>query len=556
MAWVQKRSEVSELSERIQWYAYIRLFFLIAIAVPGTITLYAFEGLSEQVQHDIALATFAVSSNLIFFVLTKLHGSQRYQSYLTVAWIMFDILLITALIFIKGGIESRSPILYSIPILVSAAIFGKRAAYGSAMIAALSYVSLIIADYQGLIHSFGAFDPTLRLNLPYVLNTIVFFPAVIFLIALAVDFITQLLFVKQQQLRESLDSLVRAQEIAKLGSWEWDVKKDEVTWSSELYKIFDVKQQPKRLKYSEYLKKLHPEDAKVHKKRIASALKTRTGFQANHRIITPSGETRYIHAEGQPLVGADGSVVKITGVTQDVTMIYSLDSAKREFVSLASHQLRTPASGVKAFLSLLLDGYGGKLSRKQQEFAKKAYDSNDRQLEIIENLLSLASIESGKLKISKEPIDLHAIIRRNIASHRHIARINNQKIVFRKETDAFTLRADPSSLEMALDNLISNALKYTPSGGTVTIETQTTSTSVYVAIVDNGIGIAKKDVPELFHKFSRLNDPASKTVGGSGLGLYLAASIVRLHGGSIRVKSVHGEGSTFTIRLPLSVKKR
>lgn len=556
MVWFQRRHEHAELSERIQWYGFMRLIFLIAIAAPGIISLLVFEGWSQQVQHDVVLALVALSSNLIFYIFTRLHSGARYQSSLTVAWIIFDILLITMLIFINGGIESRAPILYAIPILVSAAIFGKRAAYGSAMTAALSYVALIIADYHGIINSTGAFDPTLRTNLPYVLNSIVFFPSIIFLIAVAVDFITSLLYEKQQQLRESVETLMRAQEIAKLGSWEWNVATNEINWSQEVYDIFGMKQSNDNLTYEKYVQLIHPDDVKSHRKRIDKSIQAGNPFQSNHRIITPAGETRYIHTEGRATHGSDGVVLSVTGVTQDVTDIYNLDTAKREFVSLASHQLRTPASGVKAFLSLLLEGYAGKLTRKQQEFTRKAQDANNRQLEIIENLLNLAAIESGKLTITKETVDIHDIIQKNIASHRHVARTKQQRLTFLRTPRQLLVSADASAIEMVLDNLIGNALKYTPLGGRVTVTTRTTDSSIFIDVTDSGIGIAKKDLPELFQKFNRLNDPASKTVGGSGLGLYLARAITKLHGGSITVRSQHGVGSTFTVRLPYSRKKR
>lgn len=556
MTWLPGRRDYTELSERIQWYASIRLIFLLALAAPGIISAFAYEGWGIRVQHDIALAALALSSNLIFYILTRIHHGARYQSYLTVSWIILDILTITALIFINGGIESRAPILYTIPVLVSAAIFGKRAAYGSAMTAALSYVALIIADYHGIIQSSGAFDPSLRTNLPYVLNTIVFFPSIIFLIAAAVDFITSLLFEKQQQLSESVQTLTRAQEIARLGSWEWNIATGDIHWSKQVYDIFGIKPSEQSLSYDKYAKLIHPDDSKAHRKRISQSIKTGVPFQSNHRIITPAGDVRYIHTEGRPIAGDDGTIIGVTGVTQDVTDIYTLDTAKREFVSLASHQLRTPASGVKAFLSLLLEGYGGKLTRKQQDFARKAQDANNRQLEIIENLLNLAAIESGKLTINKELVDIHEIIQKTITSHRHTAREHKQLLRFHRKPRTLQLEADPSAIEMVIDNLISNALKYTPTGGAVTVTTRTTSSSAYIDVTDSGIGIAKKDLPELFHKFNRLNDTASRTVGGSGLGLYLARSITKLHNGSVAVRSRHGEGSTFTVRLPLSRKKR
>mgnify|MGYP000846921281 CR=1 FL=1 len=555
MTWGLGRLEPGSVKQRTQWYAYIRLLFLLAIAVPGLLSLYLFRGWSTSVRIDIAIVVLAIVSNLVFYGLTTLADNQRYLRVLAAGWICFDVILIAFFILLNGGIESRSTILFAVPILISAALFGRRGLYVTALLGALLYASLILGGYFGLVSSSGGFDPELQTNLQYVVNTVSFVPAIIIVVALAVDFITSLLAEKQSQLTDTIRALENAQETAKLGSWEWDIKRDEITWSRELYRIYDIEPSDKKLTFARYLKMQNDDEADSHKAVILNAMKHKTAFKVDHEITLPNGTIRYLHGEGRPVKDKGGKVTKMIGTAQDVTDIYHLDVAKREFVSLASHQLRTPASGVKAFLSLLLDGHGGTLSRPQQNFIRQAYDANNRQLEIIDNLLSLAAIESGKLTLHREPIDLKSLVKQNLPAYKAHAKARKQRLTLHQPREKIMVNADTGALLMALDNLVSNASKYTPESGRISVRTRTSKANAYIDVTDTGIGIARVDIPQLFQKFTRLSDPASKTVGGSGVGLYMAKYIVELHDGRVMVRSKHGTGTTFTIKLPLLTQK-
>jgi signal transduction histidine kinase len=514
------------------------------------------EGWNSSVQRDLLLTAVGVGSNGLFYLLAKLHSGKTYLQVLVRIFVTIDIMLVTFLIFIKGGIESRSPVLYALPILVSAAIFGRRASYVTSLGCAAAYIGLITADYFNIIHSVGAFDPNLRQNLAYVIQSVCFFPSIFFVIALAADFITDLLTQKQQQASEHLNNLMTAQEIAKLGSWEWDVKQDKITWSPELYKLFGVHPLAIDLKYDTYLQLIHPDDTKLLSRKISNSFKNKQAFKADHRILMADGSLKYIHSEGRPLVDEHGTVIKMSGTAQDVTDMHNLDIAKRDFISLASHQLRTPASSVKAFLSLLLEDHVGELNKKQRTFIAKANESNNRQLEIIDGLLNLASIQSGKIFLKKQPVDLRGLLKQSLSHYQPVLKFKKQRFILNKSKQPVIINVDASHVQMAIDNLVSNAIKYTPEKGRITITTRATKTAAYLEVADDGIGIAKQDLSSLFQKFSRLNNPASQTVGGSGLGLYLAKAIIELHGGTITVRSQLGVGTQFKIKLPLFKPKQ
>lgn len=236
-------------------------------------------------------------------------------------------------------------------------------------------------------------------------------------------------------------------------------------------------------------------------------------------------------------------------VFRDLTKEHQLDVAKEEFVSLASHQLRTPATGVKSILSMLSAGDFGPLSDMQKKFIDKAMHTNNRQLQLIEDLLNVALVDSGKLELDLDYADLAGVVREIASDHADAINNRQQKLSVNLPDTALIL-VDVAKITMVLDNLISNASKYTPAGGKIDVTLKNYKDMLTVAVQDQGVGIQAEDIPRIFTKFTRLPNELSTTVGGTGLGLFLAKNIVELHGGSIAVTSKPNEGSTFTIKLP------
>jgi signal transduction histidine kinase len=229
-----------------------------------------------------------------------------------------------------------------------------------------------------------------------------------------------------------------------------------------------------------------------------------------------------------------------------------LDRAKDEFIGLASHQLRTPATAVKNFIGLLREGYAGELTEEQKSFVDHAWESNEQQLEIVGALLSVARSDSGMISLQRQPLDLEPMIAGVI--EQQLATIVERRqscklVVPDASVHAF---ADAEYLRMAFENLVSNASKYTRAGGHILISVAIEHGLACVRVRDSGVGIAPEDIPRLFGKFSRIENELSAHVGGSGLGLYLTRRIIELHEGSIDVASARDQGTTFTVRLPLN----
>jgi PAS domain S-box-containing protein len=237
-------------------------------------------------------------------------------------------------------------------------------------------------------------------------------------------------------------------------------------------------------------------------------------------------------------------------VITDVTERKKAEDAKDEFISLASHQLRTPATGVKQYLGMLLEGYAGELSEKNRLFIKTAYDSNERQLTIINDILKTAQIDSGLYEMVKISEDLKTIVDTVIKEYAPIFSSREQQIVVEAESSV-RANVDKNELRLALSNVIENASKYSPRNSNITVKVYSVAERACIAVTDHGVGISESDKNHIFDKFTRIDNPLSDTVSGSGLGLYWVKRIIMMHEGNIEVNSSPKHGSTFTISLPL-----
>ena len=227
-----------------------------------------------------------------------------------------------------------------------------------------------------------------------------------------------------------------------------------------------------------------------------------------------------------------------------------LQYAKDELLSLASHQLRTPATSVKQYIGMILEGYSGKVSRQQKALLKKAYESNERQLHIINDILYVAKIDAKGIVLTPRKLDINKLLRDLTQELSITAKDNHQEILLKSPAKPINIEADEHSLRMALENIINNALKYSRGGTKVLVSLVANKENVRIIVKDEGVGIDAEDISLLFQRFSRIPNELSRQSNGSGIGLYLSDQLVAMHKGSINVKSIKDKGTTFTITLP------
>jgi signal transduction histidine kinase len=232
--------------------------------------------------------------------------------------------------------------------------------------------------------------------------------------------------------------------------------------------------------------------------------------------------------------------------------LISLNKSKDEFIAITSHQLRTPATGVKQYLGLLLEGYAEPLTENQRLFLEKAYENNERQLHIVDDILRIAQLDLDKIRLEFAYADVGEIVDEAIHSLEGKFQAHDQKIQFTKSQGEVLAEIDAEQFRMVVENLLENASNYSPEGKKIIVKiSKPKKESVNISIKDQGVGINPNDFPKLFQKFSRINNPLSNSVSGTGLGLYYCKKIIELHGGRISIRSTVDKGTTFIITLPL-----
>lgn len=242
---------------------------------------------------------------------------------------------------------------------------------------------------------------------------------------------------------------------------------------------------------------------------------------------------------------------KVTGnLLKQRDQLQKLNDAKDEFIMLASNQLRTPATAVKQYVKMLSQGYAGKVSKEQVAMLDVAYKSNERQLEIIEDLLRVAKVDAGKVYLEKTTYDIGDQIEVAMEAQAVLFKSRGQTIIYNPPTERIYVYGDSKLILMVLENILDNAGKYSQDGKQVTISIEQEDAYTTISIHDSGVGMRKADINKLFEKFVRIDNELSPSVNGTGLGLYWAKKILDLHNGSIEVTSKVNKGSTFTVKTP------
>ncbi|MFA5841699.1 MAG: ATP-binding protein [Candidatus Paceibacterota bacterium] len=255
-----------------------------------------------------------------------------------------------------------------------------------------------------------------------------------------------------------------------------------------------------------------------------------------------------------------GKVIGTIKVFRDITYEREIDKAKTEFVSLASHQLRTPLSTVNWYAEMLLEGDVGELNEKQKKYLDEVYRSNQRMVELVNALLDVSSLELGTFVIEPESIDIIELAQSVIDEQKPQVNAKKIKFSFSFDENIPIMEADPKHLRMVVQNILSNAIKYTDLGGRIKFSISLMSkNNILLKISDTGYGIPKNQQSRIFTKLFRADNVRNKDTDGTGLGLYIVKSIVENSGGKVWFKSgnkVKSKGTVFYVTLPLVVIKK
>ena len=309
--------------------------------------------------------------------------------------------------------------------------------------------------------------------------------------------------------------------------------------------------------YQEIIKLINEIDEAICDQFIKNSLTSGEIIDAPNQTVLIRQDKNRIPVSGSaaPLKNKLGLVTGCVVVLRDVTKEREIDRAKTEFVSLASHQLRTPLSSVKWYAELLMAGDAGKITDNQQNYLQEIYNSNERMIALVNGLLNVSRIEMGTLIIKPVPVDF-PLIAKSVLDELG-PKIAEKKLNIKQiyEKGLPKINADEKIVRVILQNLITNAIKYTPNKGKVSITIKEDKTNVLIRVADNGYGIPKKQQANVYNKLFRADNIKERSTQGAGLGLYLMKAILDQVCGKTWFKSKQNKGATFYVSLPLSGMK-
>jgi signal transduction histidine kinase len=262
---------------------------------------------------------------------------------------------------------------------------------------------------------------------------------------------------------------------------------------------------------------------------------------------------RTLQARFFPIHDAAGGHLGLGLLLRDITRERELDEMKSQLLATVSHELRTPLASIKGFATTLLRQDVKWDEDSRREFLAIIDQESDRLSELISNLLDMSRIEAGTLRVEPEPIDLHPIVRETASEFQMLTR--DHPIRVESSSPLPLVLADPRRVRQVLRNLVENAVKYSPGGGSIDVTLQVGPASVRVSVADQGIGIEPQHLDHVFDRFYQVDSASTRKVGGSGLGLSISKAIIEAHKGEIWAESAVDRGSTFHFSLPLALRR-
>lgn len=368
----------------------------------------------------------------------------------------------------------------------------------------------------------------------------------------------------QKQVEDTLQLLRLAAEAAKIGVWNWEFADNQLHWDDRMCEIYQASEDARQsgLYYSFWHTRVHPDERQEVEAALAAARSTGEPWQQVFRIVLPDGRTRYIQAVAATEYDAEKRPVRMVGINRDITeqrqqeeelrsakeVADAANAAKSEYLALINHELRTPLNVILG-LTQMMQGDPDLAQRRGEELAT-VVQSGNHMLALINEVLDMAKIEAGKAEVQERDFDLPALVHTIHAMLQ--PKMDAKRLVFKVAIGDQTPRCihgDEGKLRQVLINLLNNAAKFTETGEVALRVWYGGTHRLHVSVADTGPGITPEQMSRLFQPFSQA-EAAQRQEEGTGLGLYISATYVRLMGGEITVSSILGEGSTFTFDIP------
>ena len=345
---------------------------------------------------------------------------------------------------------------------------------------------------------------------------------------------------------ESLDreraNLAEAQELAHIGSWEWTVADDRISWSDELYRIYGL-DRVGELSVGSYLEQVHPDDRELVRETVAHSLGDSRPFSFEHRVVRGDGTVRWVQARGRVIVDAAGVPVRMVGTSQDITAAMSLEQLRENILSTVSHELRTPLTSILGFALTLRERGAELVETTRDEIVRHLVDQAEKLDRLLSDLLDLDRLRHGSAGPRFRSTDVAALVHQVVGGHEQDGRR------VEVDTDPIVAEVDAARLERMVENLLTNAIKHTPPGTDVLVRVAAEGDTFLLAVDDRGNGVPDHEREKVFELFNR--GAVHEAVPGAGIGLALVAQFAAAHHGRAWVEENPGGGASFRVELPV-----
>lgn len=504
------------------------------------------------------IIVLALGFNLAYFLLLRKkdlsEGTLRLIKY---AQVPVDQIIFTAVVYYTGGIESLSFVFYILPILVSTVIFRPISILLYSIFGVSLYIALILLEWSEVIvhRPRYLFDTGFYHNAGVTFNNSLVVVATILLAGAFAMFIARVLYDREDDLvaerdktattiRNLTDGLImvdtqdrvvlmnpRAEELLGITEREWKgesifkPKKD--VPPTNIQSVYWLSNDGKNVSLEE--------------------------------VKLPTSENTVLEVITIPVFSARRVREGTIKVLHDITREKMIDRMKSEFISIAAHQLRTPLSAVKWAVKLILDGDAGKITPEQQELLQKGYESNERMISLVNDLLDVTRIEEGRFQYKFSVMKFEELVKSVVQEFKGKTEEGNVSFALHLPHDELPpVKIDPERMRIVLQNIIENAFHYTLKGGSIELraEYDDASQKILVTVKDSGVGIPPDQQDKIFTKFFRAHNVVRMGSDGTGLGLYIVRNIVKKHGGDVWFESMEGKGTTFFFTIPIEQKFR
>ena len=563
---MQGVTSVQDIRKRARWYVGVRWFYLLGIGIPGVVSLYVAYGYNQQVREDILLVMSLLAINAAFLIATYLPIRRlTVHRVLAVAQIVFDVSLMSAAFYLNRGSETPLAMLYAIPIVMTAAFFGRRSVYAVGLTTAGIFVTLSFLDFTRILPVKYIAAPQLHTDPKLFYPPLVTVVAIILAITFITDLVSQLIREREELVEDMRALAAHSAEIESLlrtmGSAL--VAVDRAGRISLVNNSFEVLTGWKRHEVSgkpldDILPIFNARGQRLpagHRPMLEFMNRTGTDKPVAMRSLTGYS---YKRKDGSlfPFVGSvapirsRGQTIGFTTVFDDATEIKKLNQLKDNFIALISHQLKTPLGEINGYAYNLLGGIAGTMNAKQTEYVTNIQELAARSGGLIQDLLGIVLAGRGDLTVRNEPSEIAPIITRVVELHTAHLKRKGLHLETSLPPHRVYIRGDEQKLVQALGNFLDNAIAYSKHGA-IALSVEPGDETVEIYLRDHGSGMSQATVDAVFgeHEPGEPLTKAPTAEGGTGLGMQLAKELVALMGGSVRLVRSSKRGTTICVSL-------